>query len=411
MSGRTAPSSDDRPMPSVDAHAPNGDTAMNRAESDEAGKRSIIKDDLDVDNLIYRLLNAGSPDTCLTKVVKRDEIIQLCRMAKKVFESQSAMLELEPPVKICGDIHGQYGDLLRLFDCFGFPPTANYLFLGDYVDRGGHCLETICLLFAYKIKYPENFFLLRGNHEIASINILFGFYGQVLERYQSVQLFNAFQDTFRVMPLTALISARILCMHGGLSKRINSIDDLRKITVPLYVRETEEKKENDKEKEKEKKKKDEEDNEIYTMEHDLLWADPNDKKEGWGRQERRGALFGSDIVDEYVKKLNIDLIVRAHQAVRGYRFSRGDKLITIFSAPNYIGENYNEAGVLDVNEKLKCSLHLIRPWQCAEPDPKVEKEEEEDIKYYKDVENAQNYKDEKDAKNDKDDNDDKDATK
>ncbi|KAK0406919.1 hypothetical protein QR680_018888 [Steinernema hermaphroditum] len=173
-------------MPAVHAHVPNEDTAKNRVESDEVGKRSVENHDLDVDQLIYRLLNAASPDTSLTKVVKEDEMIQLCQMAWKVFKKQNVMLELESPVKICGDIHGQYGDLLRIFDRCGFPPTSNYLFLGDYVDRGRHNLETICLLFAYKIKYRDNFFLLRGNHESSPVSQRYGFFDECMRRYQSV---------------------------------------------------------------------------------------------------------------------------------------------------------------------------------------------------------------------------------
>jgi len=107
-----------------------------------------------------------------------NEVRALCLKSREIFLSQPILLELEAPLKICGDIHGQYTDLLRLFEYGGFPPEANYLFLGDYVDRGKQSLETICLLLAYKIKYPENFFLLRGNHECASINRIYGFYDE-----------------------------------------------------------------------------------------------------------------------------------------------------------------------------------------------------------------------------------------
>ena len=125
---------------------------------------------MDIDDMISRLLDVGysgkiSKSVCL----KNTEIVSLCMAAREVFLSQPTLIELSPPVKIVGDVHGQYSDLIRLFEMCGFPPSSNYLFLGDYVDRGKQSLETILLLLCYKVKYPENFFLLRGNHECANV--------------------------------------------------------------------------------------------------------------------------------------------------------------------------------------------------------------------------------------------------
>ncbi|XP_024982054.1 serine/threonine-protein phosphatase PP1 isozyme 2-like isoform X2 [Cynara cardunculus var. scolymus] len=131
-----------------------------------------------LDDIINRLLEFRQARTLRQVQLSEAEIRQLCAASREIFLQQPNLLELEAPIKICGDIHGQYGDLLRLFEYGGFPPDANYLFLGDYVDRGKQSLETICLLLAYKIKYPENFFLLRGNHECASINRIYGFYDE-----------------------------------------------------------------------------------------------------------------------------------------------------------------------------------------------------------------------------------------
>ena len=140
----------------------------------------------DVDKIIEKLLEVRGKRPGKTVNLLESEIRQLCLKSKEIFTSQPIMLELEAPIKIVGDIHGQYYDLLRLFEYGGFPPDANYLFLGDYVDRGKQSLETICLLLAYKVKYPENFFLLRGNHECASINRIYGFYDECQHSTQHI---------------------------------------------------------------------------------------------------------------------------------------------------------------------------------------------------------------------------------
>jgi serine/threonine-protein phosphatase PP1 catalytic subunit len=144
------------------------------------------------------------------------------------------LLELMAPITIIGDIHGQYEDLLRHFDKCGFPPKTNYLFLGDYVDRGKRSLESICLLLEYKIKYPNNIFLLRGNHECASINRIYGFYDECKRRY-NIKLWKTFTDCFNCLPIAALIEDIILCMHGGLSPDLHDLQRLRNIPRPLDV--------------------------------------------------------------------------------------------------------------------------------------------------------------------------------
>ncbi|KAG0322122.1 hypothetical protein BG000_003012 [Podila horticola] len=125
---------------------------------------------MDMDDIISRLLDAGYSGKIAKNIcLRNNEIVYICQQAREIFLSQPALIELNAPVKIVGDIHGQYTDLLRMFEMCGFPPSANFLFMGDYVDRGKMSLETILLLFCYKIKYPENFFLLRGNHECANV--------------------------------------------------------------------------------------------------------------------------------------------------------------------------------------------------------------------------------------------------
>ena len=203
----------------------------------------MLSTDIDIDQTISKLIEVCGPKSCKNASLSEEEIGFLCLASRDIFAAQPMLLELEAPIKVAGtssspgDIHGQYYDLLRLLDHGGFPPTANYLFLGDYVDRGKQSLETICLLLAYKIKYPENFFLLRGNHESASINRIYGFYDECKRRY-SVKLWKTFTDCFNCLPVAALIDDRILCMHGGLSPDLTSLEQIKAIIRPTDVPDT-----------------------------------------------------------------------------------------------------------------------------------------------------------------------------
>ena len=151
------------------------------------------------DGLISRLLSLRDKKPGSTCNLTAEEINFLIDESASVIGNQPALLELEAPISICGDVHGQYHDLLRLFDHCGYPPDQNYLFLGDYVDRGKTGLEVICLLLAYKIKHPETFHLLRGNHECASINRIYGFYDECKRRY-SIKLWKKVRSLSQQLP-------------------------------------------------------------------------------------------------------------------------------------------------------------------------------------------------------------------
>ena len=249
---------------------------------------------------------------------------------------QPTFLELESPLTVCGDIHGQYPDLLRLFDLGGFPPEANYIFLGDYVDRGKQSIECICLLLAYKIKYEENFFLLRGNHECASINIMYGFYDECKKRYD-LKLWKLFTDLFNCLPIAASIDDKILLLHGGLSPELKDINQLKKIKRPTDIPED-------------------------GMLCDVLWSDPDNSVKEWGKNDRGVSVtFGESVITKFLEKNDLDLVCRAHQVVEeGYEFfSDNRELVTVFSAPNYCGEFDNNGAIMLVDENLMCSFKII----------------------------------------------------
>ncbi|ONK78684.1 uncharacterized protein A4U43_C02F21360 [Asparagus officinalis] len=290
----------------------------------------------EVDDIIRRLLDGGKRGAKQVQLSEA-EIRRLCVDSKRVFSSQPNLLQLHAPIKICGDIHGQYQDLLRIFEIGGFPPSSTYLFLGDYVDRGKQSLETICLLLAYKIKYPHKLFLLRGNHEDPKINRVYGFYDECKRRF-NVRLWKMFTDCFNCLPVAALIDDKIFCMHGGLSPELSSLDQIRDMKRPVEIP----------------------DDGLLC---DLLWSDPDPSIEGWGKSDRGvSCTFGADKLVEFLEKNDLDLICRAHQVVEdGYEFFAQRRLVTIFSAPNYCGEFDNAGALLSIDESLLCSFQILKP--------------------------------------------------
>ncbi|KAK9343297.1 Metallo-dependent phosphatase-like protein [Lipomyces starkeyi] len=306
----------------------------------------------DVDSIVERLLEVRGSRPGKQVQLLEQEIRYLCTKAREIFIQQPILLELEAPIKELGhmwyvtiasairltsDIHGQYYDLLRLFEYGGFPPEANYLFLGDYVDRGKQSLETICLLLAYKIKYPENFFILRGNHECASTNRIYGFYDECKRRY-NIKLWKTFTDCFNCLPIAAIIDEKIFTMHGGLSPDLNSMEQIRRIMRPTDIPDC-------------------------GLLCDLLWSDPDKDITGWSENDRGVSFtFGADVVSRFLQRHDMDLICRAHQVVEdGYDFFSKRQLVTLFSAPNYCGEFDNAGAMMSVDESLLCSFQILKP--------------------------------------------------
>ncbi|XP_024163913.1 serine/threonine-protein phosphatase PP1 isozyme 4 [Rosa chinensis] len=299
-----------------------------------------------LDDVIRRLTEVQSERPGKQVHLSQSEIQQPCVASKDIFLQQPNLLELKGPVSICGNINGQYSDLLRLFEHGGFPPSANYLFLGGYVDYGKQSIETMCLLLAYKIKHPENFFLLRGNHECASINLKHGFYDECKRRF-NVRIWKCFNDdSFNCLPAGALVDDRILCVHGGLPPDLENLDQIRNLPRPSNVPDT-------------------------GLLCDLLWSSPCSDVKGWGTNKQSEHIelpfsyltFGSDKVTEFLMEHDLDLLCCAQQVVecdRGYEFFANSQLGTISSAPNFRSEHNNAGAMMHVDETLMCSFQILK---------------------------------------------------
>lgn len=296
---------------------------------------------------------------------RKEFIIDLADQCIKVVRQQPIVLRVRAPVKIFGDVHGQYQDLMRFFDLWGTPSddlsgdieAYDYLFLGDYVDRGLHSLETVCLLMALKVKYPEQVHLLRGNHEDRWINNVFGFAEECALRLEEEHTdpksaFNKINDLFDYLPLAAVIEDKILCLHGGIGSTLDLVARIETLKRPLEVV-----------------------HDVQTEQQqlvvDILWSDPTDTDQDFGIRANyirdpnsTGNIvkYGPDKVYEFLARNNLLMILRAHECVMdGFERFAGGTLITVFSATDYCGRHKNAGAVLFITRKFEIIPKLIYP--------------------------------------------------
>jgi serine/threonine-protein phosphatase 4 catalytic subunit len=267
--------------------------------------------------------------------LKESEVKNLCARAKEILVDESNVQRVDAPVTICGDIHGQFYDLIELFKVGGECPDTSYLFLGDFVDRGYYSVETFLLLLALKVRYPDRITLIRGNHESRQITQVYGFYDECLRKYGSVNVWRYCTDVFDYLSLSAIIEDRVFCVHGGLSPSVNTLDQVRIID-----------------------RKQEVPHEGAMC--DLMWSDPEDI-DGWGLSPRgAGYLFGADVVQKFSHANGLSLIARAHQlAMEGYKMMFDETLVTVWSAPNYCYRCGNVAAILELDENLQSSFKIF----------------------------------------------------
>jgi len=253
----------------------------------------------------------------------------LCDRVKDILGEESNVQPVSAPVTVCGDIHGQFPDLLKLFETGGeIADGTRYIFMGDYVDRGMYSLETFTYLLLLKVRYPDRITLLRGNHESRQITQVYGFYEECLQKYGNGNPWKWCTQVFDYLTVAALIDGRIICVHGGLSPDIRTIDQIRS-SIP-------------------RKQEIPHDGPFC----DLVWSDPEEVDGMTPSNRGAGYLFGASVVREFAEVNKLDLISRSHQLVQeGYKyfFPPDNLLVTVWSAPNYCYRCGNIAAIMQVD--------------------------------------------------------------
>lgn len=263
------------------------------------------------------------------------DALEIIQRASMLFRKEPNLLIVQDPITVCGDVHGQFYDLMKLFEIGGDPSTTQYLFLGDYVDRGCFACEVTLYLFTFKILYPKTFHMIRGNHECRHLTGYFNFKQETKYKY-NMQVYEAFMTAFDHLPLAAILNQRFLCVHGGLSPDIQTIEDIKSIS---RFREPP----------------------AGGAMCDLLWSDPMDEEEEdqspealFLHNDLRGCsfVFSYTAVCQFLRTNNLLSVIRAHEAQdEGYRLYKKSAntgfptVICIFSAPNYC-DVYNNKGAI-----------------------------------------------------------------
>lgn len=285
--------------------------------------------------------------------LREDQALQILEMARDCLAEEPNLLTVPAPVTVCGDIHGQYYDLLKLFEVGGNPKDTPYLFLGDYVDRGSFSFECLIYLYSLKLNYSDHFWLLRGNHECKHLTSYFTFKNECLHKY-TLRVYEMCCKSFNALPLAALMNGQYFCVHGGISPELHSIQDVNKINRFREIP-------------------------SRGLMCDLVWADPietydedaeENTLEKYVPNSLRGCSFAFTYQAscEFLQRTGLLSIIRAHEAQdAGYRMYKNTKtlgfpsLLTLFSAPNYLDTYRNKAAVL----KYESNVMNIRQFNMS----------------------------------------------
>ncbi|OHT08898.1 Serine/threonine-protein phosphatase 4 catalytic subunit 1 [Tritrichomonas foetus] len=249
-------------------------------------------------------------------------VIQLCDEAIKVLAGEPILVHVDPIALLVGDLHGSLHDLLRILADNGIQ-GINYVFLGDYVDRGHFSTEVILILLALKVSHPNIITLLRGNHESVEICSAYGFKNEILSDY-SEEVFDKLVEVFSYLPLAAIVDKSIFCVHGGISPYLQTLDQIRSYQKPI---------------------KDFQDPLIKN----LVWSDPTQSNVLFKDSDRLGCyVFGLRALNEFLKMNNLTKLVRAHQCVQNGVQWHWESCATVFSSSSYAPNCYNKCGTIKV---------------------------------------------------------------